>query len=99
MLFWKSYGRECAETGKNIQLPCPSLTNCYYGHPNKSGTAKDERDNRVTAHEPAEEAKVSCLHNRSDAADVEDAADAEQKAEKIIIKKKWQDVTIFYTEG
>ena len=67
--------------------------------PQQIGTAKDERDNRVTAHEPAEEAKVSCLRNRSDAADVEDAADAEQKAEKIIIKKKWQDVTIFYTEG
>ena len=66
--------------------------NCYSGHPNKSGTTKDKQDNRVTAHEPAEKAKVSFLHNR------EDAADVEQNAETKIIKKKWRDVTRFCTE-
>ena len=43
-------------------------------------------------HEPAGKAKVSCLHNR------EDAADMEQNAETKIIKKKWRDVTIFFME-
>ena len=56
------------------------------------GTTKDERDNWVTAHEPAEKAKVSCLYNR------EDAADVEQNAETKIIKNKWRDVTRFCTE-
>ena len=72
--------------------------NCYSGRPKKLGTTKDEQDNRVTAHEPAEKAKVSCLHNREDAAGMEDAADVEQNAETKIIKKKWRDVTIFCTE-
>ena len=54
----------------------------------KSGTTKDERDNRVTAHEPAEKSKVSCLHNREDSADVEDAVDVEQNVETKILKKK-----------
>ena len=61
-------------------------------------TTKDERDNRVTTHEPAEKAKVSCFHIRADALDVEDAAEAEQNAETKIIKKKWRDVMRFYTE-
>ena len=72
--------------------------NCYSGRPNKSGSFKDERENRVTAHDPAEKAMVSCLHNREDTADVEDAADVEKNAETKIIKKKWRDVTIFCTE-
>ena len=69
--------------------------NCYSGHHNRLGTAKDERDNQVTAHKPAEKVKVSFLHNR---ADVEDAADVEQSAETKIIKRKWRDVTKFCTE-
>ena len=72
--------------------------NFYSGHPKKMGTTKDKWDNQVTAHEPAEKAKVSCLHNREDAAGMEDAVDVEQNAETKIIKKKWRDVTIFYTE-
>ena len=72
--------------------------NCYSGHPNKSGTIKGERDNRVTAHKPVEKAKVSCLHNRVDAADLEDATEVEQNAETEIINKKWQDITRFCTE-
>ena len=62
--------------------------NCYYGHHNRLGTAKDKRDNQVTAHEPAEKVKVSFLHNRADAVDAEDAADVEQNVETKIIKKK-----------
>ena len=69
--------------------------NCYSRHHNNSGKTKDERDNWVTAHEPAVKAKVSCLHNR---VDVEDASDAEQNAETKITKKKWWDVTRIYTE-
>ena len=59
------------------------------------GTSKDEQDNQVTAHEPAEKVKVLFLHNRADAAD---AADAEKNAETKIIKRKWRDVTKFCTE-
>ena len=66
--------------------------NCYSGHHNRLGTAKDERDNQVTAHGPAEKVKVSFLHNRADAADVE------QNAETKIIKRKWWDVMKFCTE-
>ena len=72
--------------------------NCYSGHPNKLGTTKDKQGNWVTAHKLAEKAKVSCLHNREDAADVENAADVDQNVETKIIKKKWRDVTIFCTE-
>ena len=72
--------------------------NCYSGRTNKSGTTKYEWYNRVTAHKPAEKAKVSCLHNREDAADVEDAAEVEQNAKTKIIKKKWRDVTILCME-
>ena len=61
--------------------------NCYSGYTNKSGTTKDEQDNRVTAHEPVEKVKVSCLQNRADAADMEDAADTEQKAETKITRR------------
>ena len=69
--------------------------NCYSGHHSRLGTIKDERDNQVTAHKPAEKVKVSFLHNRADAADAEDAADMEQNAETKIIKRKWRDVTNF----
>ena len=62
------------------------------------GTAKDKRDNQVTAHEPAGEVKVSFLHNKVDAADAEDAVDVEQNAETKTIKRKWQDVTKVFTE-
>ena len=72
--------------------------NCYSVNHNRLGTDKDERDNQVTAHEPAEKVKVSFLHNRADAADAEDAADVEQNAETKIIKRKWRDVTKFFTE-
>ena len=73
--------------------------NCYSGQPKKSGTTKDKRDNRVTTHKPTEKAKVSCLHKREDAADVEDATDVEQNAEKKITKKKWRYVTRFFNGG
>ena len=78
--------------------------NCYSGHHSILGTAKDERDNQVTAHEPAGKVKVSFLHNKVDATDAEDAADAEdavdveQNAETKIIKRKWRDATKFCTE-
>ena len=72
--------------------------NCYSGHHNRLGTSKDERDNKVTAHEPAEKVKVSFLHKREDSADAEDAADVEQNAETKIIRRKWRDVTKFCTE-
>ena len=62
------------------------------------GTSKDERDNQVTAHKPAGKVKVSFLHNKVDAADMEDAVDVEQNAEKKIIKRKWRDPKIFCTE-
>ena len=62
------------------------------------GTAKEEQDNQVTAHEPAGEVKVSFLHNRAVAADAEDAADVEQNSETKIIKRKWRGVTKFCTE-
>ena len=42
--------------------------------------------------------KVSCLQNREDAAYLEDVVDVEQNAETKIIKKKWRDVTRFFTE-
>ena len=84
--------------GENILLPSPTHMKCYSEHPNKLGTTKDERDNRVTSHEPAEKAKVSCLHNREDEVDVVEAADVEKNAETKIIKNKWQDVTSFCTE-
>ena len=71
---------------------------CYSGGTNKSGTTKDEQNNRVTAHEQAEKAKVSCLHNMEDTADVEDAAEVEQNGKAKIIKKKWQDIYIFSME-
>ena len=69
--------------------------NCYSGHHSRLGTAKDERDNQVTAHEPARKVKVSFLHNKVDA---EDAVDMEQNAETKIIKRNWRDVTEFCTE-
>ena len=75
--------------------------NCYSGYHNRLGTSKDERDNQVTAHEPAEKVKVSFLYNKADAADAadaEDAADVEQNVETKIIKRKWRDVTKFCTE-
>ena len=96
---YHSYGRECTDVGTNIQLPRPTHMTCYYGHPKKLGTSKDERNNWVTAQNPEEKAKVSCLHNRVDVADVEDAADTEQNAKTKIIKKKCRDVTRFYKEG
>ena len=43
-------------------------------------------------------AKDSCLHNRADAAEVEDMADAKQNLESKKNRKKWRDVTIFYSE-
>ena len=73
-------------------------TNFYSGHHNRLGTAKDERDNQVTAHEPAGKVKVSFLHNKVDTADAEDAVDVEQNAETKIIKRKWRDATKFCTE-
>ena len=72
--------------------------NSYSGHPNKLGTTKDERDNQVTAHEPAGKAKVSCLQNRADAAYLENTVDVEQNVETKIMNKKWRDVTIFCME-
>ena len=72
--------------------------NCYSGNHNRLGTAKVERDNQVTAHEPAEAVKFSFLQNRAEAVDVEDAADVEQNAEMKIIKRKWRDATKFCTE-
>ena len=63
--------------------------NCYSGHHSRLGTAKDERDNQVTAHEPAGKVKVSLLQNKVDAAD---AVDVEQNAETKIIKRKWRDL-------
>ena len=88
VIFYKIYGRECTDAGTNIQVLCTTHTNCQFGHPKKLDTHKDKRENRVTAHKPAEEAKVSCLRNRADAADVEYSADAdaEQDAETKIIK-------------
>ena len=56
--------------------------NYYSGHHSRLGTAKYERDNQVTAHEPAGKVKVSFLHNKVDAADAEDAVDVEQNAER-----------------
>ena len=72
--------------------------NCYSGHHNILSTAKDERDNQVTSHEPAGKVEVSFLHNRADVADVEDAAGVEQNAETKMTKKKWRDVTKFCME-
>ena len=72
--------------------------NCYSGHHSRLGTAKDERDNQVTAHEPAGKVKVSFLHNKVYMADAEDAVDVEQNAETKIIKKKWREATKFFTE-
>ena len=72
--------------------------NCYSGHHRRLGTAKEERDNQVTAHETAGKVKVSFLHNKVDAADAEDAVDVEQNAETKIIKRKWRDATKFCTE-
>ena len=82
----------------NTRTPCPMRMNCYSGHHNILGTAKDERDNQVTAHKPAGKVKVSFLHNKVDAADAADAADVEQNAETKIIKREWRDVTKFCTE-
>ena len=72
--------------------------NCYSGHHSRLGTAKYERDNQATAHEPAEKVKVSFLHNKAETADAEDAVDMEQNTETKIIKRKWRDVTKFCTE-
>ena len=73
-------------------------TDCYSGHHNRLGTAKDEWDNQVTAHEPAGKVKVSFLYNKVNAADAEDAVDMEKNAETKIIKSKWWDVTKFCME-
>ena len=72
--------------------------NCYSGHHSRLVTAKDERDNQVTAHEPAGKVKVSFLHNKVDAADAEDAREVVQNAETKIINRKWRDATKFCTE-
>ena len=72
--------------------------NFYSGHHSRLGTAKDERDNQVTAHELAGKVKDSFLHNKVDAADVEDVVDVEQNAETKITKRKCRDVTKFCTE-
>ena len=60
--------------------------NCYSGNQNRLGTANDEQDNQVTSHKLAEKVKVSFLHKRADAADVEDAADIDQNAERDVTK-------------
>ena len=72
--------------------------NCYSGHHSRLGTAKDKRDNQVTAHKPAGKVKVSFLHNKVYMADVEDAVDVEQNADTKIIKRKWWNVKTFCTE-
>ena len=85
----------------NTRTPCQMHMNCYSGHKSRLGTAKDEQENQVTAHEPAGKWKVSFLHNRADAADAEDAEDAsdmEQNAETKITKRKWRVVTKFCME-
>ena len=69
--------------------------NCYSEHHSRLDTAKDERDNQVTAHEPVVKVKVSFLHNKVDAAD---AKDVEQNAETKRIKRKWRDATKFCME-
>ena len=72
--------------------------NCYSRHHSRLGIAKYERENQVTAHELAVKVKVSFLHNKVDAADVEDAVDVVQNTETEIIKRKWRDATEFCTE-
>ena len=79
----------------NNQTLCPMHMNCYSRYHNRLGTSKDERENQVTSHKPAEKVKFSFLHNKVDAAD---AADVEQNAETKITKRKWRDVTKFCTE-
>ena len=69
--------------------------NCYSRHHNRLGTAKDERENQVTDHEPAGNVKVSFLHDNADASN---AVDVEQNTETKIIKRKWRGVTKFCTE-